>query len=120
VTVERGAGAGERHTVGHWLALLGGHVGWSAQLLIGYALAESACRPGLGAAEIAILAATGLALLLTLAAGRAGLALARRSGDRPADRRDRFLGGVTLFLNGLFLFAVAMAGLALAALGACA
>jgi hypothetical protein len=34
-------------------------------------------------------------------------------------RQDRFLGRLTLFLNGLFVYAVAMAGLSLAVVGAC-
>ena len=67
--------AAERQTARHWLALLGGHVGWSAQLLAGYALAGPAWT----------VAATLLwgGLLAVLVAGLAWLAGTMHGGSEP-------------------------------------
>jgi hypothetical protein len=100
-----------------WLALLGGHVAWSVQLLVGYALAEPACAGGWHAGAVA--AVTGAALVVAAVAGGTSLALLGRVGDGVAARRDRFVGSTGLLLSGVYLFAIVLAGGALALVGLC-
>lgn len=101
----------------HWLALLGGHIAWSLQLLVGIALAAPACAGGWHAAAIA--AVTGVALAITAISGASALLLSLRTGEDVAARRDRFVGLVGLLLSGIYLYAVVLAGGALALIGLC-
>jgi hypothetical protein len=101
-----------------WFAFFGGHLAWSAHLLVSYYLATHGCTvdPGEGAARWTLLhATTGVAALVTLAgAGAAGTA----AGGPPAPQR--FVARVALVLDVAFLAAIVAAGTANLFLPPCA
>jgi hypothetical protein len=104
-------------SLGRWFALLGGHLAWSAQLLVGFALAAPACRAGWGPHGLVLGTLSLAALAVTAGAGWAGLRLRRRAGAGAA--RDRFLGLVGFLLSGLFAFAILLTAAGLVLVGTC-
>jgi hypothetical protein len=103
-----------------WFGLFGGALAWTAQLVLGYGLAQSACSPGgsrLGVGTtVPQLALTAAAALVVVLAGLAALtvALATRGsaydGASP-DGRRRFFALASLAANVLFLAIVLNTGL---------
>jgi hypothetical protein len=103
-----------------WFGLVGGHLAWTAHLLLSYFLADLAC--GSDTAELAagrhIL--TVVAVVVTGAAAAAVWALRRRAspplapnapagaGELAAERR--FVARFALAASGVFLLAIVLAG----------
>lgn len=119
-----------------WYALLGGSAAWALHLVVGYALVEIACRSerlagvtlGIGTPHAAGLALTLVAALVAL--GALGTAWAMAGDGVPMDPVDeagapealgrrRFIAYVGVVMNGLFLLAIVMAGLAFLFLTMC-
>ena len=88
-----------------WVALLAGHVAWTAHLLFSYFAASLACAAPVGWSfaplHVATLAAVSLASL--------GIAAARTATTQPAPEH-RFVGQLGLTAGAVFLFAIALAG----------
>ncbi len=123
-------------SVAPWYALLGGGAAWAFHLMVAYALVEIACNSdrlvgttfGLPNAHV-----LGLALTLVAAVtafGAASVAWAMAGGAIPTDPVDdagapealgrrRFVAYFGVVMNGLFLLAIVMAGLAFVFLRAC-
>jgi hypothetical protein len=114
-----------------WFAVLAGHVGWSAHLLVSYVVASRACadgdqllglvRSGMTILAVAICAAGGVVAWTeqreepAAAPGPAG----QLAGRAPPFER-RFVAQVGLVLNSIFLTAILLAGVASATLAPCA
>ena len=96
-----------------WSGALGGAVAWSLQLLAIYALLPLACGAG---STWPIHVVTLLAVVATLAACAAALAVRRREGATSA---ERWMTLASLLLNGLFLFSIVVEGLPALILGPC-
>ena len=103
-----------------WFGLFGGALAWTAQLVLGFGLAQGACstggsRLGIGTA-VPQLALTAGAALITVLAGVAALAvaLATREGSHdgpPPIGRRRFLALGAVAANVLFLAIILNTGL---------
>ena len=96
------------------IAALAGPLAWSTYFLVGYSLAEAACRLplltgtvlGLAAVSFAVLVLTAATAIISLYAGWLAYAHWRRR-SRPAGQdgdTDRFLAVSGILLNGLFAF----------------
>lgn len=101
-----------------WIALLAGHVAWTAHLLLSYFAASLACAapagPG-GWSFTPIHVATLAAIALTsvgIAAGRVATL------DQVPEHR--FVGRLGIAASAVFLFAIALAGIAPLFLSPCA
>ena len=109
-------------TAREWYALLGGHVAWSLHLMVSYALAARACAaPGGDTPELVALrhVTTVIATLATATAIVASLPGWRRARAETTEAattsagvsvQRRFLQGLALPINILFLVGVVAAG----------
>jgi hypothetical protein len=119
---------GSAHPRSLWFGLLAGPIVWSVYFLIGYGLAEVACRTDAlsfnlfswPALAIAIIGLTLLALLITLYAGVLAYRNWRQAGDRSllyyseqelSERYNQFMAFAGILLNLLFGFVIFLTGL---------
>jgi hypothetical protein len=103
-----------------WFGLLGGALAWTAQLVLGFGLAQAACSPGgsrLGTGttvpQLALTASTGLVTVLATLAALA-VAMATREGEYdgpPPTGRRRFFALAAVAANLLFLAIILNTGL---------
>jgi len=103
-----------------WFGLFGGALAWTAQLVLGFGLAQAACSPGgsrlgLGTAvpQLALTAAAALIIVLAaLSALTVALATRGTGYDGPSpDGRRRFFALASVGANVLFLAIVLNTGL---------
>lgn len=123
-------------SVAPWYALLGGGAAWALHLVFAYLLVEIACHSerlagtilGMGTGHAAGLALTLVAALIAI--GAIGVAWAMAGDGVPIDPVDdpgapevlgrrRFIAYVGVVMNGLFLLAIVLAGLAFLFLNMC-
>lgn len=108
--------------VSRWFGLLGGHVAWSIQLMVCYALVDEACPDESTGYTLLVLAVTLAMLAVTVLSGWAAWKTYRRGADaedsQPA-RRERFLGRVGLLLAGIYFFTLVLSAAFLVALPTC-
>jgi hypothetical protein len=106
-----------------WLALLGGHLAWTAHLLLSFPLVPVVCATGWGVLPHVI---TGLAALVALSAVIVAFRYWERTdGDvrDPHVQPDRPVGWLAFagfLLNSLFLFAIVIQGVPNFVLNPCA
>ena len=100
-----------------WFAVLGAPAAYSAQLGLGYWLAQAACSPTGGRWGISLstwaIAVTAVAAAVAAASGIVALRLFRRTGDSdkpPPSGRIAFLGAVGMAVSSLFLALILMTG----------
>ncbi len=116
-----------------WFGLLGGHIAWSLQLLVGYYLVSLACAGGfagaqvlgVGAFDLLIWLLTLVAALVALGAGVIAWKSWRRTGvgghletGGPAGRSG-FMALAGVLLDGLFVLIILTGGIALLGLEPC-
>ncbi len=99
-----------------WFAVFGGHVAWTAHLLVGYFLASLACASSGSWSGAPLHVTTISALAVTVAGVGAGRAAASQRGTP----EQRFIGRFGIALSAVFLFAIVLAGAAGAFLPPCA
>jgi hypothetical protein len=116
-----------------WFELLGGHVAWTAQLLLSYFVVSLACRGpaagfqlfGLDGFRVLLIALSVLPAAVALGAtlvayGAWQSARTRPGADAPGAAQVRgFLGLFGALLNGLFLATIAVTALSLLYLDPC-
>ena len=114
---------GETGRLRLWLALSAGALGWSAHLLVSYALLPLACATGLAWMLHGVTLAT---LLLAVAGGVVSYRAWKRDRDRegpsPSGRSagyQQYMGLCGALLNALFGFAILLEGLPVAFLSPC-
>ncbi len=111
------------------IAALAGPLAWSTYFLVGYSLAEAACRLplltrtlfGLAPVAFAVVALTAATTIIALYAGWLAYAHWRRL-SRPAGQdadTDRFLAVSGILLNGLFAFVTIATGVPALVLSPC-
>jgi hypothetical protein len=106
-----------------WLALLGGHLAWTAHLLLSFFLVPVVCASGLGILPHLITLLCALGALAAAVASLRYWARADAAGRPPhgwPDRPVRYLAFSGFILNGLFLYAILMQGVPGLLLNPCA
>jgi hypothetical protein len=111
-----------------WFGLLGAALVWTAQLVVGYGVAQTACMPAglrwgldIDTWEIALMVSAGIFVLLSEAAAVAVFLETRSTphdGPPPWGRRHFFAAGASLG-NVLFLMMVLLSGIGAIYHGGC-
>lgn len=107
-----------------WYGVLGAPFAWTAQLVIGFWIAESACDPGGGGVSVdgwavAVTLIAAAAAVLAEACAIAVFRATKDAGTEPPAGRIHFLATVGLTIGPLFFCIILMSGLGVVALPNC-